>query len=299
LGAAGVAYGARTYRRNPDWLNDETLFASAAEAVPADFQPYMVLAQTWYNQDPTFLAGDRAITAAEKAAAIVSALPDNRIPSAALMVLGRLYRVRGDTVAARDAAGNFYADAASAGWYRKALAMDLRAAAANRAFDADHRRAELARGTPADAIGLKGLPDIYADLGRVYLRLGDPRQALQAFLFERRLAPQSSQAYLDIASAHQALDQAGEAVTAMLEAYSLNKSQSVLSALSKAYGKVDSGGCAIVTKAGVQSLNQDCAVVQGDLCLAYKDLEAVYRDAKRLDLAKVAREYGRRLKGCQ
>jgi tetratricopeptide (TPR) repeat protein len=299
LSAAGVAYGARTYRRNPDWLNDETLYTSAAEAAPANFQPYMVLAQTWYNQDPTFLAGDRAITAAERAVAIVSDLPDNRIPSAALMVLGTLYRVRADNVAARDAAGVLYADAASAGWYRKALVTDLRAVAANRAFDADYRRAELARGTPADAIGLKGLPDIYAELGRVYLRLGDPRQALEAFLFERRLAPQSPKPYLDIASTYQVLGQSGEVVTAMLQAYGQNQSQSILSALSKAYGKVDSGGCAIVIRAGVQSLNHECAIVQRDLCTAYRDQERVYRDAKRPDLAKQARESGRRLKGCE
>jgi tetratricopeptide (TPR) repeat protein len=299
LGAAGVAYGARTYRRNPDWQDEETLYTSAAEAVPADFQPQMVLAQLWYLQDSAFLGGDRAIAAAEKALAIVSGLPDDRIPSAALLVLGRLYRARGDTVAAKDAIGEPHSDAASAGWYHQALEVDLRAVSANRAFDADHRRRELARGTPADAINLTGFPNIYAELGRVYLRLGDPQQALQAFLYERRLAPQSSQAYLDIASAHQALDHTGEAVTAMLEAYSLDKSQSTLNALSKAYWKVDSGGCAVVSQAGVQALNQDCAAVKRDLCRAYRDQEAVFHDAKRQDLAELAREAGRHVPGCQ
>jgi len=61
-GAVGAAYGARTYQRNPDWQNDETLFASAAEAVPHSFRPHMSLA---YSCTPKihFLsgrAGDRA-----------------------------------------------------------------------------------------------------------------------------------------------------------------------------------------------------------------------------------------------
>ena len=62
LGAVGAAYGARTYQRNPDWQNDETLFASAAEAVPHSFRPHMSLAYSWYTQDPIFFqgAGDRA-----------------------------------------------------------------------------------------------------------------------------------------------------------------------------------------------------------------------------------------------
>lgn len=299
LGAAGLAYGARTYRRNPDWLNDETLYASATEATPANFEPHMVLASEWYKKDPTFLNGDRAIAEAEKAVEIVSGLPDDRIPSAALMLLGKLYFARGDSVAARDAAGNPYSDAGSAGWYRKALAVGLRAVSADRAFDADHRRRELARGTPADAIGLKGLTDIYANLGRVYLRSGDPQQALQAFLYERRLAPQSPQAYLHIASAHRALDQAEEAVVAVLEAYSLNRSQSILNVLSEVSAKVDSGGCAVVSQAGVRSLDQDCALVKRDLCLAYRDLEAVFRDAKNPDLAERAREAGRKVPGCR
>jgi tetratricopeptide (TPR) repeat protein len=299
LGAAGVAYAARTYGRNPDWLNDQTLSASAAQAAPANFEPHMVLAGEWYREDPTFLNGDRAIAEAEKAVEIVSGLPDNQIPSAALLVLGKLYCARGDTVAPKDAAGNPYSDAASARWYRQALAVDLRAVSANRAFDADHRRRELARGTPADAIGLKGLPDIYANLGRVYLRLGDPSEALSSFLYERRLAPQSAQPYLDIAAARRALNQSEEEAVALLEAYGLNQSQTILNALSAVSAKVDSGECAVVSRAGVRSLNQDCALVRRDLCLADKDLEAVFREAKTPDLAELFRNAGRHVPGCQ
>ena len=299
LGAVGAAYGARTYQRNPDWQNDETLFASAAEAVPHSFRPHMSLAYSWYTQDPIFFQGERAIAQAETAAAIVSGLPDSRIPAATLTLLGVIYCARGDSLAPKDAGGNPQLDAASGAWYRKALAVDLRAVPVDRAFDENHRRRELARGTPADGIAVTGLPDLYAGLGRVYLRLGDPQQALQAFLYERRLAPGTALAYLNIAAAGQALNQVAEAATALLEAYTLDGAQSTLRMLSETYGKIDSGGCAVLRQAEGRSLNPDCAILRRDLCGAYRDLEQAFRDAKQRDPAERFRAAGERVPGCR
>ena len=276
LGAVGAAYGARTYQRNPDWQNDETLFASAAEAVPHSFRPHMSLAYSWYTQDPIFFQGERAIAQAETAAAIVSGLPDSRIPAATLTLLGVIYCARGDSLAPKDAGGNPQLDAASGAWYRKALAVDLRAVPVDRAFDENHRRRELARGTPADETAVTGLPDLYASL-----------------------APGTALAYLNIAAAGQALNQVAEAATALLEAYTLDGAQSTLRMLSETYGKIDSGGCAVLRQAEGRSLNPDCAILRRDLCGAYRDLEQAFRDAKQRDPAERFRAAGERVPGCR
>ena len=291
LGAIGAAYGARTYQRNPDWQDDETLFGSAAEAAPASFRPHLMLA--------TFLQGDRAIGEAEKAAAIVSGLPDSRMPSLVLVVLGAIYCARGDSLAPKDAEGNPQPDAVSTEWYRKALAADLRGVAVDHAFNENHRRAELAHGTPPDDIAVSGQPDLYGNLGRAYLRLGDPQQALQAFLYQRRLAPRTPQAYANIALAYLALNKTEEAATLLLESYTLDHSQVTLSKIGELYGKIDSGSCAIAGQAEGRSLNHDCAPVRRDLCNGYRSLVDTFRDAKLRGLAEHLRDAGRREAGCQ
>jgi protein O-mannosyl-transferase len=299
LSAISLAYGARTYQRNPDWQDDETLFASAAEAAPASFKPHLSLAYIWYAQDPTFLQGDRAISEAEMAAAIVDGLPDGKAPAAVPVVLGTIYLARGDSLAPRDNGGNPQPGAASAEWYGKALAADLRAETEDRAFNENHRRRELQRGTPADQIAPAGLPDVYGNLGQVYLRLGDPQKAREKFLYQRRLAPAMPQAYANLSAADVALDQPEEAARMLLEAYLLERQQSTLYQLSQLYAKVASGGCAIVRQTEGRSLNQDCAIVRRDLCSAFRDLEQVFRDARLTDDSARFRDASRGVQGCQ
>jgi hypothetical protein len=188
LCAIGAAYGVRTHQRNPDWRNDETLFSNAVEAAPASCKAHAGLANAWFVEDPGFLKGDRAMVEAEKAAAIIGGLPNERSFASVFGLLGDIYAARGESLLSKDAAGNPPPSALSTEWYRKALEMDLRGAAVDRAQDQLRRRAELARGTPPERIGLQGLPNLYQNLGRAYMRLGDPQRALQAFLFQRRLA---------------------------------------------------------------------------------------------------------------
>ena len=75
LGTIGVAYGARTYQRNPDWQDDETLFGSAVEAAPHSFRTHLSLGSALYRKDPDFFNGERAVEEAERGAAIANGLP--------------------------------------------------------------------------------------------------------------------------------------------------------------------------------------------------------------------------------
>jgi tetratricopeptide (TPR) repeat protein len=272
LGAIGVAYGARTYQRNPDWQDDETLSASAVEACPNSFKTHLGLANALLVKDPGFLGGERAIEEAEKAAAIVDSLPNSKIATNIYVVLGAIYVARGDSLARKDTDGNPVPDAGNAQWYSKALEADLRGAAVDRAQNENHRQAELARGTPPDKIALAGLPDAYINLGTAYLRLGDAPHALEAFLYGRRLAPRMPLLDSRIASAYLAENKTEEAATALLESFLLNKSPSTLSRLAQLFSKIDGGNCAVVRQQGDLSLNRDCPIVERDLCNAFRDL---------------------------
>jgi tetratricopeptide (TPR) repeat protein len=299
LAAIAIAYGARTYLRNPDWKDGETLYVSAQEAVPGAVRPHLSLAQDWFTLDPAFEQGERAISEAETAEMVVEGLPDRDIPPVVPGTLARLCLARGDLVAARDANGDPRVDTASAGWYRKALDAALKAVPADRAYDDSYRRRELAHGRQAAEIQPAGFPEIYATLGRVYLRLGQPQQALQAFQYLPQLVPGSPLTYSLIASAYQAQDKPEEAVTALLQSYLLDESQETLGRLARLYGKIDGGGCAVTERAGSRSLHRECAIVQRDLCGAYQGLEKAANEARQPLLADRFRDVRGGLQGCR
>jgi tetratricopeptide (TPR) repeat protein len=298
LAAVGLAYAVRTYRRNADWQDDETLYTSAVEASPASFKTHQSLALTWFAKDPNFREGDRAIGEAEAAAAIVAGLPDNRNATSVFVALGGIYAARGDSLAPRDSTGAPTADAESALWYLKALSVDLQGVAVDRAANENHRRAELARGTPPEAIARVGMADLYANLGRVYLRLDDVQAALPAFLDQRSLAPGTPQVYDDLASAYTAQNRLEEAATALLESFILDGSPLMLSKVADLYGKLEGGSCAIARQPEGSSLNHDCPLVRRHLCNAYRDLMDAFQQAKRPDLAEGLRSRARDA-GCQ
>jgi tetratricopeptide (TPR) repeat protein len=250
-------------------------------------------------QDPQFLAGERAIEEAGKAAAIVSSLPDGRISTAVFVVLSALYRGRGDSLARKDGDGNPILDTANSQWYHKALSAALRGVAVDRAQNQNHRQAELARGAPPDRIGLAGLPDAYLNLGTAYLRLGEPAKALEAFLYERRLAPGLPAAYSNLASVYMAQNKTEEAATLLLESFVLHESSSTLSRLGQLYGRIDGGACAIAGHGEDRSLNYDCPVVRRGLCQGYRDIEAAFREARQDETADRFRRAGALESVCQ
>jgi len=298
LSAIAAVYGARTYLRNPDWRDGETLYVSAAGAVPYAVRPHLSLARDWFTLDPDFLQGERAIREAEAAEKIVAGLPARDIPSVIPATLARLCLARGDLVASRDPDGNPHADAASAKWYREALEAALQAVVADRAFDASHRRREMARGRPSHEIPPDGNPEVYATMGRVCLRLGEPQAALEAFLYLPKLVPVAPLTYSLIASAYQAQNKMADGAQSLLESYLLDDSQETLSRVVRLYGRIEGGNCAVTDKAGSLSLNRDCPVVQRDLCNGYRKLENAARKARQFGPAGRFRELSGSIRGC-
>jgi tetratricopeptide (TPR) repeat protein len=299
LSAIGVAYGARTYLRNPDWQDNQTLYTKAEETDPESFKPHMILATTWLDLDPKLLNGNQAITEAEKAEAIISGLPDRWKPTPVPWILGTLYYTLGDSLSPKDAGGNPLPDAVGLGWYRKALDADLEAVRADRVHAEEYRRRELARGRTAEELAPVGTPDLYGGLGRIYLRLGDPQKALDAFPFERHIAPGKPEAYANLSLVDQTFHKFEDSAAVMLESYVLDGSQSTLHKLLDLYRQADPNTCATRREVEGATLNRDCPVVRRDFCRAYGDLEQGFRDAKQPDQAERFRDEAGRVPGCR
>ena len=73
-----MAYGARTFARNPDWRDDVTLWRSAVAAAPRSAKAHGGLADALYDADPTHANIDEVIAETDRAAALLDPLPDDR-----------------------------------------------------------------------------------------------------------------------------------------------------------------------------------------------------------------------------
>ena len=173
-----AAFGIRTFLRNPDWKDDETLWERAVAVCPESYKTHYNLAHAWFEKDHSQV--DKSIAQMEQALAIVASLPNNLNSSPVFQELGAYYGYKGD-IAARTSLSE------SREWYQKALQILLRGVAVDEEFNAACRRRELARGKPPGEIGIFGAPLLYWNLSQAYLRLGDRPHAEQALLYRRQL----------------------------------------------------------------------------------------------------------------
>jgi len=178
LSAVGAALAMRTFLRNPDWTNNETLWTRAVEVCPASYKAHFNLSHVWFEKDQSRV--ERSISQAEQALAIIEPLPDSLSSTTVFEGLAAYYGAKGDMLANT-------APMESHQWYQKALQTLLRGVAVDHEFNATCRRRELARGRPPGEIGIFGTPALYWNLSQVYLRLGDRPQAEQALIYQHRL----------------------------------------------------------------------------------------------------------------
>ena len=276
-----VVLGIRTFLRNPDWKDEETLWSRALEVCPASYKTHLNLAHAWSEKGKI----DQSIAEGEKALAIVAPLPDSLNSAPPFQELGAYYGLKGDAAPREERAG----------WYQKALQVLLRGVAIDREFNAACWRRELARGKKPDQIGLFGSEELYGNLGQAYLRLGNSQQALQAFLYQRRLVPRKSGVYRSLAAAYLAAGKNEEGATSLLEFLAIDRSHGIMPEVLDLYGKIDPSGCAVVVKGSRRLLDLNCPLVHRHLCAAYLDLGKVYSEAGLEKLAQqasvVARQY--------
>jgi hypothetical protein len=251
LALVSVAFAARTYTRNFDWLDDLSLWTSAVKVCPGSYKTHTILATDLIIAKRPAL--DAAVGEAGRSLAILDPLPDQRNISAAYVNAGLCYRMKGDTLAAPQ----------SRYWFQKALDALLHGERIDRA----------SRGARLVA---SGWYQLYLELGRAYMRLSDPRKAVEAFQYGRTLQPKMD-FYEEMSAAWRALGDSQQAAITLMEGLGVDSSNTrFASELVDLYQRTEPQSCAIRNVGGSVSLNLDCPLVHSQLCTASRNVVLLY-----------------------
>jgi len=248
---ACAALAIRTWARNSDWIDNATLWSSAVEAAPDSYKTHNNLSVT------SGAGGNReaALREADRSLAILNSLPDDRNVAVPYANAARWYREEGDALASPDQ---------KSAWYHKALGLLERG-----------RRIDQAR---SRQLGREfGSSGIYAELGRIYERLSQPRAAVEALEYGRRVA-QSDEACEELAGLYQENGEIEHAAVTYMEALTLNPDRtSAAGKLAQLYRQMDPQGCALANG----TLNLGCPLVRQHVCTAAHNVAQLYRNAHR------------------
>jgi tetratricopeptide (TPR) repeat protein len=246
LGVICVALAVRTYARNIDWLDDQSLWTSAATVCPASYKTHLHLATALVG--PKGEGMDRAIGEANRSLAILDGLPDDRNVPQAYAVAGFIYLTQESGA-------------------QKALDVLLRGERIDRVIAEELRRENQLRGIATSASGWYPL---YLALGDAYLRLSDPHKAMEAFEYGRTLRP-VPEFFEDMSAAWRAMGDPRRAAIALIEGLLVNKGNGKLAAeLAELYRQTDPGSCAA-------SLDPACPLVHDQVCTAVRNVKQLYK----------------------
>jgi hypothetical protein len=243
LTVACLALAARTYARNSDWHDERSLWTSAVRTCPDSYKTHQNLAMVLLAQPlPDFASATREV---ERALAILDPLPDDRGLPSVYATAGRCYRALGDLP--------------------KALAVLLRGRNVDRAWNEAFALRNRLDGKTVSAVGT---PPLYLDLGRVYVDLGQPEKALEAFRHGRSIDPQPA-FFEEISRTYSGMGQPEQAAISLLEGIAVDSSRTgLVSQVVQLYRETASQSCAIVSAAAGVTLNVNCPLVHAQLCTA-------------------------------
>jgi tetratricopeptide (TPR) repeat protein len=266
LALVAVAFAARTYTRNFDWFDDQSLWSSAAQACPASYKTHNSLATTLIAVKGPGL--DTAVGEADRSLAILDALPDQQNISAVYANAGLCYRMKGDSLA----------PPGGGTWYQKSLDALLRGERIDAVYNQEIRRENAARGK---RISRSGWVPLYLELGRTYLRVAEPRKALEALAFGRTLRP-DPEFFAEMSAAYRAMGDPQQAAISLIEGLAVDSANTQFaSELVTLYQQTEPQSCALGNVAGSVSLNLDCPLVHSQLCTASRNVALLYRQLGR------------------
>jgi tetratricopeptide (TPR) repeat protein len=284
-----LAFGFRTFIRNFDWTDDETLWTSAAQVSPASFKTHRSLAYALNEKYPRGERLNTEIAEIGRSVEIVDGLPDVQNTTMTYTHAGAYYRLKGDLSAAPE----------NMVWYRKALNTLLRGMRVDQAFNQESRRKELLRGKLASQIPNDGWSELYMHLGVVYMRVNDPRQALVAFKYGLSLSPQNPTYYQNIAAAYSSLGDNRQAAVVLSAGLIVRPDATELAALlDKAYQQIDPKSCAVAKTQGKPLFDMTCPLVREHVCLAYQSLVLLSVEIKQDRMADDLKTTAVRNLGC-
>jgi len=267
LAVVCLALGARTFARNFDWYDEQTLWSSATRACPSSYRPHQHMAN-WLANSPvkSFDAADRE---AERALAILKPLPDEEKVRLVYATAGFCYRARADELG----------PIGGAPWYRKALAVLLEGTrvddAANRQFLFQNRLA----GKTASATHAAPL---YMELARTYRGLGQYQNALDA-LTTATWADPPAEFFEELSKVYRAKGDAPQAVVALLEGITMGVTDQVRLAAEVVdlYKQTAPESCALAGGGAGAAINFNCPLVREQLCMASRNVAILYRTMHR------------------
>jgi protein O-mannosyl-transferase len=273
LAVVCLALGIRTWARNSDWLDERSLWASAVQCSPESYKTHQNMALMLLAQpQPDYPAATGQV---ERALAILDSLPDDRSLSSVYTTAGKCYRARGDLAAA--------------------LAVLLRGRSIDRAWN----EAFLARNRlDGKTVGNIGTPALYLELGRVYLDLGEPEKAIEAFRSGRSIDPQPA-FFEEISRAYSGMGHTDEAAISLLEGLTLDSNQSALiSDLTRLYQETAPQSCALSHTAAGAALNPGCPLVHNQLCTASRNMVEMFKGMRDAASAGAVAQNAVRNYGC-
>ena len=227
LGVICAALAVRTYARNIDWLDDQSLWTSAAKVCPASYKTHLHLAtaagRTQRGRDgPRHRRGGPVARHSRRPARRSKRASGLRRRRFHVHHAGRLGRQEPAVVS--ESAGCVVARREN----RSHIAQEL-------------RRENQLRGI---ATSPSGWYPLYLALGDAYLRLSDPRKAMEAFEYGRTLRP-APEFFEDMSAAWRAMGDPQQAAITLIEGLMVDKSNGKLaSELVELYRQTDPGSCA-------------------------------------------------------
>ena len=234
-----LVFAARTFARNADWLNEQTLFTSAESAVPASFRPHDDLISIDIRAGKL----DDAVREADSTIQILSALPDDQNLATPYITAGTAYSDRADSLPAAEGAP----------WRKRALDA-LRHA---------ERIEDAARGgRPADH------RELYEHLGYVEMRDNDLDAAVPTLEKAMRLGL-STDVFINLATAYTGKKDNRNAEVTILEGTIWQRQNDAIAKyMVKLYRTTSPESCALAVSGNSVHLNAACPLVQGELCEA-------------------------------
>jgi tetratricopeptide (TPR) repeat protein len=277
--------GARTYARNFDWLDDRSLWTSAASATPDSYKMQLHLA--------TVLAGasgktlDEALPAVDRCLALLAGLTDEQNVPQAYSMAGFFYRSKGDAVQSKGPE--------SREWYQKALAALERGERIDRAQAEQIRQLNAAHGIQTAPLGWHPL---YLELGDAYLRLGQRDKAIEAFTYGRTLNA-VPEFFEEMSLVYRDSGNVEKSEVTLWEGLMSNPAASQLgSALASLYRRNDPSGCAVRVSGGTLSFNSGCPTVRSQACTAAENMKQFYGQIGQPDTAGTIQQRAQREFGC-
>jgi len=262
LGVVCLALCARSFARNADWFDDR----SSGRAPSARLRAVTKSTSTshfwrWKNQTDR----KRPRGEIERAIAILQPLPDDEKVPSLYATAGFCYRVK----------GNALGQNGGAAWYRKSLDVLLEG---RRLDQAEYREMVRQNSLRGMTLSLAGEPAIYMELGRTYRRMGEPKQAIEAFDYVRSINPRA-EFFEEMAAAYRTMRDPAAAAVTLLEGITMGEGdRSRLAADTvNLYGQTAPESCALAGSGSSTTLNLNCPLVRNELCTAGRNAAALYR----------------------